>query len=145
MSNVFSLTLFSSLLLLGSHFRSYVDGLIAVIASDTQTFTFEISTGNPTQIGEGDLHDTKYDRFARDIVLDDFGTVASESSRYTLTLYPSKKMLEEFRTARPLALSIGFVAVIFVCTAIFILYDFAMRYEVTQRSRILQVKRKFVR
>jgi signal transduction histidine kinase len=64
---------------------------------------------------------------------------------YTLTLYPSKRMLEEFSSNNPIGVSLGFVTVILFSALLFFLYDFFMRHESQQRKVILEVKRRFVR
>jgi signal transduction histidine kinase len=78
------------------------------------------------------------------VILNGVETNAS-TAVYTLTLYPSKRMFEEFSTNNPIGVSIGFVTVILFSALLFFLYDFFMRHESQQRKVILEVKRRFVR
>lgn len=124
----------------------YVDGLYCVISTDTgHSNTYIIQGGQPELVGEGDLHDTAYERYGHSVVLNDEESNASASVRYTLTVYPSQAMLHEFRTGVPLYVSIAFVLVILVCTIIFFVYDYFIRSQSQERKRILELKRKFVR
>jgi signal transduction histidine kinase len=91
------------------------------------------------------LHDRSYDKYALSTILNDIESEASGSIAYTLTTYPSKRMLEEFKSNSSVGISLGFVAVIFFSAGLFFLYDFFMRHESQQRKVILEVKRRFVR
>jgi signal transduction histidine kinase/CheY-like chemotaxis protein len=124
---------------------SYVTGLTCVISTDTESFTYEIREGGPELIGPGDLHDKAYDSFAHSVILNDIETNAAASATYTLTVYPTDEMLNTFQSKSPLAVAIGFFAVISTCAILFFLYDFLMRHEAHQRKMILEVKRRFVR
>mmetsp|Transcript_9526 Transcript_9526/g.23201 ORF Transcript_9526/g.23201 Transcript_9526/m.23201 type:complete len:1246 (-) Transcript_9526:140-3877(-) len=126
----------------------YVQGLHCVITSnknDGEAYTYSIDKGEPILLGKGDFHDSRYDKHSHRIVLNDFDTGAQASVTYYLTVYPTDSMYEEFQTHLPLWASIGFVAVIVVCTGIFFVYDSFMKYESHQQQKILQVKRRFVR
>jgi signal transduction histidine kinase len=125
-------------------FPGYVDGLYCVISTDTNSYTYSIRKGVPTLVGSGDLHDPTFDSHAQSVILNDIATNASASASYTLTVYPTNVMFATFETNSPLAVSLGFVAIIIFCAALFFLYDFFMRNESRQRKIILQVKRSFV-
>jgi signal transduction histidine kinase len=83
--------------------------------------------------------------YAQNTILNDIESEAPDSISYTLTTYPSKRMLEEFKSNSSFGIAIGFVAVILFSAALFFLYDFFMRHESQQRKVILEVKRRFVR
>jgi signal transduction histidine kinase len=123
----------------------YVDGLHCVVATDTKSYTYAIHKGVPSLFGLGDLHDPAFDSHAQSVILNDIATGALASASYTLTVYPTNRMFDAFETNIPLAISLGFVAIIFFCAALFFLYDFFMRHESQQRKIILEVKRSFVR
>ena len=126
-------------------YSDYVNGLRCVISTETTTVTFEMQGGVPVLLGASDLHDATFDDYAHTTYLDDIETSASLTSRYKLTVYPTQAMLEQFHTKSPLAVSFGFVAVIIICTIIFIVYDYLMRRELENRQMILEMKRRFVR
>ena len=125
----------------------YVDGLHCVISSGTGSGsqTFILHKGVPELVGEGDLHDRQYNDYGKTVILNDIETGASASANYTLTVYPTELMFQEFASSSPLAVSLSFVGVIILCTAIFFLYDFFVKHEAHQRKMILEVKRRFVR
>lgn len=123
----------------------YVDGLHCVVSTDTESYTYVINQGVPQLVGEGDLHDDHFDGSAHSVVLNDFETGALASKTYTLTVYPTNQMLDEFRTNSPVVIAMGFVAVLLICALIFAAYDWLMRGESRQQKAILQVKRRFVR
>ncbi|KAL3919566.1 MAG: hypothetical protein SGARI_007175, partial [Bacillariaceae sp.] len=124
----------------------YVNGLTCVVSTDTASFTYEIREGGAVElIGDGDLHDERFDEYAESVILTDIETGASTSAVYVLTVYPTQTMLETFSTSSPLAIALAFTGVIFLCTMLFFLYDFLMRHEAAQRKLVLDMKRRFVR
>ncbi|CAB9511692.1 Hybrid signal transduction histidine kinase K [Seminavis robusta] len=123
----------------------YVDGLDCVVSTDTESYTFVIDNGQPRLVGKGDHHDPQYEHMGRSEVLNDFGTEASASKTFTLTVYPTNAMLDEFRTNSPTAIAMGFVGVILFCAALFFSYDFFMRGESRHQKAVLEIKRRFVR
>ena len=123
----------------------YVRGLYVVFSTDTAAHTFLMDAGVPVLLGEGDFHDTKYDEYARSAILYGVETNATGSATYTITLYPSEALFETFQTNSPLAVSLGFVAVICFSIGMFFLYDYFMKFESQQRKALLEMKRRFVR
>jgi signal transduction histidine kinase/CheY-like chemotaxis protein len=79
------------------------------------------------------------------VILNDIETNATASATYTLTVYPTDEMLNTFQSKSPLAVSLGFFAVISSCAILFFFYDFLMRHEAQQRKSILEMKRRFIR
>lgn len=72
-------------------------------------------------------------------------TGASASTSYTLTVYPTQGMFDQFSTKSPLAVALGLIGVIAICTSIFFIYDTLMRHESRHRKMILEMKRRFIR
>lgn len=124
----------------------YVDGLTCVVSTASTSYTYEIQEGVPYLIGEGNIHDPTFEDYAQTIVLNpDMGTGALSSAVYTLAVYPTAEMFDAFKTKSPVVVSLGFFFVVAFCALIFVLYDYLMRYEATQRQNILEMKRRFVR
>ena len=124
----------------------YVNGLICVVSTDTASYTYEIREGGPEFVGPGDLHDPKYEQYARSVVLNDFmETDAGTSFVYTLTVYPTQAMFDTFTTTNPMAVAVGFSGVIGFCMCLFFVYDYLMRHEAHERKLVLDMKRRFMR
>jgi signal transduction histidine kinase len=124
----------------------YVNGLTCVVSTKSASFTYEIRSGGVVElIGDGDLHDKRFEEHAESVVLNEIVTQANTSAVYTLTVYPTATMFRTFSTKSPIAVAMAFLGVIFLCTVLFFLYDFMMRHEAEQRKLILDVKRRFVR
>jgi signal transduction histidine kinase len=125
----------------------FVNGLDCVISNnDGISHTYVIENGVPIlREQEGDWHDSAFDAYNRSILLNDLETGASASVSYTLTLYPTQVLFDEFSSNSPMWAAVGFAAVIFVCTLIFFVYDHFMKYKAHQRKMILRMKRRFVR
>ncbi|CAB9509553.1 sensor kinase/phosphatase LuxQ [Seminavis robusta] len=127
-------------------FPDFVSGLTCVVSTDTTSYTYEIREGVPHLIGPGDLHDDAYTRHAKYIHLNaGMETGALSSAVYTLTVYPTAEMFDSFSTNSPIAVSMGFFAVVAFCALVFVLYDYLMQSEAHHRDVILEMKRRFVR
>lgn len=122
----------------------YVDGLDCVISDGLDSFTYVIREGVPVLLGEGDQHDPKFDSYGDSITLNEDTSVV-ESAIYTLSLYPSETIFNEFRSDIPRHAAILFVSVTVACTLLFFLYDYFMQHESHQQKKILDMKRRFVR
>ena len=123
----------------------YVDGLVCVISTDNQSYSYSIDGGIPSLMGDGDRHDPKYSNYGYPVVLNDVEQNQLGSSLYTLTIYPSDATFAEFQTNIPLYVALGFIGVILFCAMLFFLYDFFMKYESHRRRQVLEAKRRFVR
>jgi len=125
----------------------YVSGLTCVVSTNTAVYTYEIRDGNPVLIGERDLHDRTYNSYARTATLNpvEAETGALSSAVYTLTVYPTSEMYNAFRTNSPFTVALGFFLVIAFCILVFVLYDFLMRSEASEKDNTMEMKRKFVR
>jgi signal transduction histidine kinase/CheY-like chemotaxis protein len=123
----------------------YVDGLVCVVSTKTASYTYEIRSGVPQLVGPGDLHNG-FDKYGQSVVLNDFIETETETSAvYTLTIYPTKELLDTFSTNSPWAVSLGFLGVILICTCLFFVYDYLVQAEATKRKEILDMKRRYVR
>ena len=123
----------------------YVDGLTCVVSTKSTSYTFEIQNGKPILIGTGDFHDRTFTEYGQTVILNNVETASELSEKYTLTVYPSSRMLEVFSTSSPTTVALGFAGVIAAVACIFFGYDYLMRREAQQRKEILEMKRRFVR
>ena len=125
----------------------YVDGLDCVICNDIGVcHSYVINRGVPEEVGPGDWHDPQFDGYAHSVALnDDYSTGTTARRLYSLTVSPTNRMFDEFRSRNPTYMSVGFLVVIFTCGAIFLVYDYFMKRQSQERKKILEVKRRFVR
>jgi len=119
-------TYFSNLLVEG------VNGVIVVL-HDTcgYTFTYQINGPEAVYLGEGDLHEHKYDHLEIDVEFAPFlkhnFSDVHEHCEYDLRIFPSSELEEKFRTIKP-GLYAGVVVLVFLFTAsVFVLYDFLVQ------------------
>jgi class 3 adenylate cyclase len=113
-------------------------GVIAVLENNVnQSFTYRLDGPDVTYMGEGDLHDDAFDHMRVSAVLTDFlSTYASAETQgftavpltgvgvqYSLHVYPSQDMKDDFVTKEPIIFSLV-VAMVFVFTSgIFFIYN----------------------
>jgi hypothetical protein len=108
------------------------DGIICVLANSfNQTFTYAIDGPDVTYLGKGDMHDRRFDYLE---VVDDVTSFVqaraspetrsytavdlnSEFNRYTLRVYPSRTMENDYVTSAPIIFAAG-VAFVFVFTSL---------------------------
>ena len=135
-----------------------VEGVMLVLTNTCgQQYTYEINGHEVIFVGDGDLHDEKYDdlevlaNFYSPIVGtdDDVGGVGGDDETstsntgahctYTYHLYPSDKFKEAYATRRPIYFT-TIVVVIFVLTfLVFVLYDTLSRRK--QKKAIANASR----
>jgi signal transduction histidine kinase/CheY-like chemotaxis protein len=126
-------------------FANEVSGIDCVLSTENQVYTYYVVDGNATFKGEGDLHDSEYDGYLREIALTADGFFSGTSATYTLRLYPSDEFFEIYTTSNPTIATIGAVCIIIFTSLLFFLYDFWVRQEFNEKKELLEAKRKFVR
>jgi class 3 adenylate cyclase len=114
-------------------------GIIAVLENNVnQSFTYQLDGPDVTYLGEGDLHDEAFDHMQVSADVSKFlSTYASvetegftavpltevEGVQYSLRVYPSQDMKDDFVTNQPIIFSLV-VAMVFVFTSgIFFIYN----------------------
>lgn len=106
------------------------NGIFVVISNTCdQVFTFEITGTEVIYLGPEDFHEPEYDRYRRVFNIMNPGTsfsnvpLSTAYCPYTIEVYPSAQMEEDFQTNGPMFFAVG-VGSIFVFTAlVFALYD----------------------
>ena len=116
--------------LLASILPDYIKGMICVLRSSTdQEYSYSISGDKVTLLGEGDLHDPKYNDMGRTVKAnlgktEDLLGEVDYLITYQLEIYPSQEFEDQYVTNRPAIYTAG-VVLIFLCTAaLFLLYDY---------------------
>ncbi len=122
---------------------------VAVLFTDTASFSFEVGAGKPKLLGHGDLHDTsvKSRSFIRDDMLDDgYGMdVFVAYNNYTMKLYVTDEWMKEGTTSAPIVSSVISVFVILITTLVVFIHDYFMNKDLVEQAQILTMKRDFVR
>ncbi|KAL7505956.1 hypothetical protein ACHAXN_003317 [Cyclotella atomus] len=121
---------------------NYIKGMICVLRSSIgQEFTYSISGDQVTLMGEGDLHDVKYDYLGEEFkaslagVNEEYAVVANLIT-YSLTMYPSQEFQDQYVTNKA-AIYTAVVVLIFVCTAgLFLLYDYLVENRQQKTARL---------
>ena len=126
-------------------FAAEVTGIDCVVQTEYQVFTYTILDGIGTFLGEGDLHDPKYDQFGGSMILLNQTHLTADSVEYTMTFYPNDDLADMYRTSNPRSATIGAVLIMLFTAACFFVYDYFVRNEFQAKSNLLTAKRQFVR
>lgn len=107
------------------------NGIIAVVKSSHQSFTFRIDGPEAHFLGQGDMHNKKYDYLEKS---NDFAAFDDRQGvfGYSVHVYASDVFYEENTTNRPIVYTIAIVLVFVFTASVFILYD--LRVENRQRK-----------
>ncbi len=121
--------------ILKSVLPGYIKGLIVVLEKrapneeDPQVFTYSISGDVVTLLGDGDLHDPRYDQYEH-IVNTNVAQGAENLAnidvlvRYRLLIYPSKELQYSYLTFKPIAMTFIVLALFVFTSAVFLFYDY---------------------
>lgn len=122
-------------------------GLVAVLKNTCeQAYTFKIDGPEVLYLGEGDLHDSSYDDMMREVSFTallnqgvEEGTyeglrMDEEGCQYSLEVYASSEMEDEFISHMPIVYTVGAVVIFAFTSLIFIVYD----KLVTRRQRLVE-------
>lgn len=109
-------------------------GLQVVLENNCEgAFTYHIVGSQVEYLGQGDLHDTRYDHMVRKVEFSHANEIGEESSlglklnqdicTYTLRVYPSPSLEDHYVTRLPLIITFSIVLV-FICTGgVFLLFN----------------------
>jgi len=94
-----------------------------------KSFTYRICGEQAALLGEGDLHDPRFDSYEHQVIANvaqdaqDLGIV-DYLVTYRIRIYPSLTFQNQYLTVRPLAMTLTVVAMFVLTCAIFLLYDY---------------------
>ena len=122
------------------------NGIVCVLENTCgQSFTYELHGPRAHYIGQGDLHEKKYDGL---VVETGFGAflgkdvVAREPLEaecfYNVRVYPSTEMESDHMTSAPLIFALGLMGVFLFTSAVFLTYDrlVSKRYSIVETKAI---------
>jgi class 3 adenylate cyclase/type IV secretory pathway VirB2 component (pilin) len=120
---------------------SFISGIDAVLSSDlsSRTFTMRIKGGAVEGVGVGDLHETDSElaSYART-------ATATLGATWTVTLHPTRELLESYRTTGPRDRCIAVLVVIIVCICLFWVHDWLARSRSVMLVRLVQATSRIV-
>lgn len=112
-------------------------GIIVVFENNCgETFTYQINGPKTLYLGEGDLHEKKYDQYlstssslkglnaARQNRTYTGLSLSDEGCTYTIHLYPSTAMEENNTTSDPITFTLVAVAIFAFTSTVFVCYDY---------------------
>ena len=126
-------------------FSSNVEGIVCVLETDTQVYSYNIVHGEAIFVGEGDFHETEFDFYRRSISLTPDKYFSSKSANYTLSIYPTSAFFNVYNTNNALLVTTGTVCIILFVSVLFFVYDGCVRRDINAKSDLLEAKRAFVR
>ena len=144
---------FSWDMLLNDILPNYIKGMICVLRSSTgESFSYHISGDEVHLMGEGDMHDVKYDSLGRDfeakLLLDE--DVEEEINSeikfiiYTLSIYPSKEFEAEYVTNKAAIYASGVVLIFLFTAGLFLLYDYLVEDRQQKTARLAKQRGNIV-
>jgi len=126
-------------------FASNMNGVHAVLESETRVHTYTIANGQVESFQEGDLHQTKYDEFgvSTNLTWNDLHQMGAPM--YKLSLYPTDDFVKSYSTTNPMNATITALSIIVFISILFLVYDYFVRREFLERHQLLEAKRRFIR
>jgi len=113
-----------------------VNGMVVVLRNTcNQTFTFQINGRAVASLGEGDMHDEKYDFLRQDVsftasINEAYGSgsclgapMDEQGCQYSLSVYASKELEDAYVSIMPIVYTIGTILIFLLTSALFIMYD----------------------
>ena len=101
--------------------------------------TFVLSGGNLESVGRGDLHRAPdLDRFAQ-TVLTRKAMAAGTVDVYRITLFPTHRLVDSFRTSEPLDTALLISLMMVACGVVFVLYGTCVQASVSRLVEALRL------
>jgi class 3 adenylate cyclase len=131
---------------------SYIEGITVVLESsrlgfvEQQQWSYDVSGNIVTLLGEGDLHDTRFDNWEHEvnidvakIIQDKLGNIGQDRVKYTVRMYPTSKFKGKYLSQRPMVMTIIIVCIFIFTSLVFISYDLL---ATNKRHRIKRYAKK---
>jgi hypothetical protein len=123
----------------------YIKGIVCVLrASNGQVYSYNVSGDDVFFMGEGDMHDPKYDEFKEvvEVRLLHEGDVYEERGdggefiTYIVSMYPSDEFRSQYITSKPAIYAVCTLLIFLFTAGLFCLYDHLMEDRQQETSRI---------
>eukprot|EP00607_Mallomonas_marina_P010242 CAMPEP_0182421478 /NCGR_PEP_ID=MMETSP1167-20130531/6896_1 /TAXON_ID=2988 /ORGANISM="Mallomonas Sp, Strain CCMP3275" /LENGTH=837 /DNA_ID=CAMNT_0024598675 /DNA_START=264 /DNA_END=2777 /DNA_ORIENTATION=+ len=112
---------------------SYISNYDCVLSDASRSFTFKVS-GGEIEVRAGDTHDIRFNDHRRVVTASLTSLTSISASDYTMTLYPTQELYNNYMTDTPMIACISTVAVILFTALVVMLYD----YYLVQRDKRLE-------
>jgi signal transduction histidine kinase len=128
-------------------FELNVSGVQCTLRAGNTTYTFAITDGQAVLEAAVDSHSTQYDRYAVSISVTAAGQVLSAVHPYTLTVYPTDALVQQYRTNKPVIVCAVVVGGILLLAAALATgtYFLWLRRSNLEGHALSKAKRQFVR
>lgn len=123
---------------------SVLSNIYAVLSSGTTEITFLFKNGHARFYDNGDKHDQKFNHKRKKFDFSLTGTGVS-SFNYSITLYPAQQFYDTYHTQTPFYVCLVSLLIVLGTSFIFLIYDFFVKREAIEQTRILEAKQTYVR
>ena len=130
--------------ILESSLSETVENIEVTVISPERKYSFELAGGTSILLGEGDLHNSKFDYLERSMIVVLEGA-ASKSVQYVIKLYPTQQFYDKYHSDVPITWTCVGLSYIVAITVLFILFDVLVKADIDGKELILLHKRRFVR
>lgn len=123
---------------------SYIEGVVVVLETSVtdempkQQWTYDVSGEVVSLLGEGDLHDTSFDKFevqVRTSTLqegyndDEVLGIEENLITYNMRIYPSIRFKKRYMSSKPFKMTLVVVCIFVLTSAIFLCYDYLLNHR----------------
>lgn len=127
-------------------FSDEVSGIYCVLESDETSLTYVIENGIAyLQHSVPSYFQDNFEKYKTTVHLTPEDLFDKNSPQYTLSLYPSERFFDVYSTNNPRLAAVGAFVAIGLTSLLFILYDYFVRKEFTNKTELLEAKRQFMR
>jgi hypothetical protein len=129
---------------LGNGAPSVMSNIFAVLDSGQSQYTYYFKEGRAVYKGIGDLHQRRYHHMRRRFAFLPSGSTTS-AYNYSVSFYPSQEFYDTYHTQTPFYVCLVSLLIVLGTSIIFLVYDFFVKREALEQTRILEAKQTYVR
>jgi hypothetical protein len=115
-----------------------------VLETDDRSYTYHYLDGEAFYKGPGDLHESKFNHLKKKYAIE-FPNSNPNSYNYTMTFYPTQRFYNTYHSDTPFLVCLISLLIVLGTSLIFLVYDFFVKRESLEQTRILEAKQTYVR
>jgi hypothetical protein len=123
---------------------SVMTDIDVILRTHTNAFTYHFKDGAASYKGPGDIHEDKFNQYEKIFEIHLPGSSLS-TLNYTLTFYPTQRFYDTYHSDTPLLVCVVSLLIVLGTSLIFLTYDFFVKRESLEQTRILEAKQTYVR